>query len=150
MGGSIIIHHYAKGGLVGNNKNFLDSIAKLLGEDHMVAAKEGERILTEEQNKSFEKMVNANFAPLNDAERNKFSLDKMIEGISHVSTPNVGNVNNVGNTTTVGDVNITLPNVTNKEEFVQWLKTDGQIERIIQSMSIGRLAGGNSFAKLKY
>lgn len=150
LGGSIIIHHYAKGGLVGNNKNFLDSIAKLLGEDHMVAAKEGERILTEEQNKSFEKMVNANFTPLNDDERNKFSIDKMIEGISHISTPNVGNVNNVGNTTTVGDVNITLPNVTNKEEFVQWLKTDGQIERIIQSMSIGRLAGGNSFAKLKY
>lgn len=147
---NVILHHYKKGGLITDDDNFLDSIAKLLGEDHMVAAKEGERILTEEQNKSFEKMVNANFTPLNDDERNKFSIDKMIEGISHVSTPNVGNVNNVGNTTTVGDVNITLPNVTNKEEFVQWLKTDGQIERIIQSMSIGRLAGGNSFAKLKY
>ena len=141
---------YKRGGIIGSDSNFLDSIAKLLGEDHMVAAKEGERILTEEQNKSFEKMVNANFTPLNDDERNKFSIDKMIEGISHISAPNVGNVNNVGNTTTVGDVNITLPNVTNKEEFVQWLRSDGQIEKIIQSMTVGRMAGGNTFAKLKY
>lgn len=141
---------YKRGGLIGKDDNFLDSIARLLGEDHMVAAKEGERILTEDQNKNFEKMVNTNFTPLNDEERNKYTIDKMIEGMAHIQTPNVGNVSNIGNTTTVGDINITLPNVTNKEEFVQWLRTDGQIEKIVQSMTIGRMAGGNSFAKMKY
>lgn len=147
---SIRIEKYRRGGLIGTNTNFLDSIAQLFGEDHMVAAKEGERILTEEQNKAFEKMVNTNFTPLNDEERNKYTIDKMIEGMTHIQTPNVGNVSNIGNTTTVGDINITLPNVTNKEEFVQWLRTDGQIEKIVQSMTIGRMAGGNSFAKMKY
>lgn len=150
LGGSIIVHHYAKGGLIGKNNNILDSIAKLLGEDHMIAAKEGERILTEEQNKAFEKMVNTNFTPLNDEERNKYTIDKMIEGMTHIQTPNVGNVSNIGNTTTVGDINITLPNVTNKEEFVQWLRTDGQVEKIIQSLTIGRMMGKNSFEKMKY
>lgn len=146
----VVAMSYRRGGLVSDNKNFLDSIAQLLGEDHMVAAKEGERILTEEQNKTFEKMVNANFTPLNDEERNKYTIDKMIEGMTHIQTPNVGNVSNIGNTTTVGDINITLPNVTNKEEFVQWLRTDGQVEKIIQSLTIGRMMGGNSYAKMKY
>jgi len=150
-GGYVVrVNHYKRGGLVSDNKNFLDSIARLLGEDHMVAAKEGERILTEEQNKAFEKMVNANFTPLNDEERNKYTIDKMIEGMTHIQTPNVGNVSNIGNTTTVGDINITLPNVTNKEEFVQWLRTDGQVEKIIQSLTIGRMMGKNSFDKMKY
>lgn len=141
---------YKRGGLIGKDSSFFDLFANLLGEDHMVAAKEGERILTEEQNKAFEKMVNTNFTPLNDEERNKYTIDKMIEGMTHIQTPNVGNVSNIGNTTTVGDINITLPNVTNKEEFVQWLRTDGQVEKIIQSLTIGRMMGGNSFAKMKY
>ena len=95
-------------------------------------------------------MVNTNFTPLNDEERNKYTIDKMIEGMTHIQTPNVGNVSNIGNTTTVGDINITLPNVTNKEEFVQWLRTDGQVEKIIQSLTIGRMMGKNSFEKMKY
>lgn len=67
-----------------------------------------------------------------------------------MSTPNVGNMSNVGNTTTVGDINITLPNVTNKEEFVSWLKNDASIEKLIQSMTVGRMMGGNSYNKMKY
>ena len=149
-GGSVKLVPYAKGGIIGRDKSFLDAIAQLLGEDHMVAAKEGERILTEEQNKNFEKMVNANFTPLDDNLKSKYSIDKMIEGLSHMSTPNVGNMSNVGNTTTVGDINITLPNVTNKEEFVSWLKNDGQISKIIQSLTIGQMMGKNSYNKMKY
>ena len=155
-GGSVKIIPYAKGGIIGSESNFLDSIAKLLGEDHMVAAKEGERILTEEQNKNFEKMVNANFTPLDAQLKDKYSMLSGKNGMSisgimaNIPTPNIGNVANVGNTTTVGDINITLPNITNKDEFVAWLKTDGQVEKIIQSMTIGRMAGGNSYAKMKY
>lgn len=146
----VVSGYFKHGGIVGSNTSILDILAELLGEDHMIAAKEGERVLTEDQNKSFEKMVNANFTPLNDDLKDKYSLDKMIEGMTHISTPNVGNMSNVGNTTTVGDINITLPNVTSKEEFVQWLRTDGQIEKIVQSMTTGRMLGGNSFAKMKY
>ena len=141
------VKYYKRGGLIGDDSSFLDAIAQLLGEDHMIAAREGERVLTEKQNKNFEKMVNANFTPLGS---NPLAIDKLISDMAQVSTPNVGTINNVGNTTTVGDVNITLPNVTNKQEFVSWLKNDGQIEKIIQSMTVGRIAGGNSFAKMKY
>ena len=141
------VEYYKRGGIVGGGSSFLDAIAQLLGEDHMIAAKEGERVLTEKQNKNFEKMVNENFTPLGN---NPLAIDKLISDMAQVSTPNVGTMNNVGNTTTVGDVNITLPNVTNKQEFVSWLKNDGQIEKIIQSMTVGRIAGGNSFAKMKY
>ena len=150
-----VVRRYKKGGLVGDDRNFFDSIARLLGEDHMVVAKEGERILTEEQNKNFEKMVNANFTPLEGALKDKYSMLSGTNGdiasiMANMPTPQVGNNANIGNTTTIGDINITLPNVTNKEEFVQWLKSDGQIENIIQSMTVGRMMGGNSYAKMKY
>ena len=155
-GGSVRLVPYAKGGLIGKDDNIFDAIARLLGEDHMVAAKEGERILTEDQNKNFEKMVNANFIPLDENAKDKYSMLSGVAGkditsnLANIPTPEIGNLTNVGNTTTVGDVTITLPNVTDKEEFVEWLKNDGQIERIIQSMTIGRLSGGNSYAKLRY
>ena len=155
-GASFVVRMYAKGGLIGKNKNILDSIAQLFGEDHMIAAKEGERVLTEDQTKNFEKMVNANFTPLDADAKDKYSMLSGLAGkdisssLANIPTPEIGNLTNVGNTTTVGDVSITLPNVTNKEEFVEWLKNDGQIERIIQSMTIGRLSGGNSYAKLRF
>jgi len=150
------VRRYKKGGLIGDDDSFLDAIAKFLGEDHMVAAREGERILTEDQNKNFEKMVNANFTPLESSLRDKYSMLSGTNGIDMASimanmpTPKIGDVNNVGNTTTVGDIHITLPNVTNKEEFISWLKNDGQIEKIVQSMTVGRMMGGNSYAKMKY
>ena len=155
-GGAGRLIPYAKGGIVGKDKNFLDSIAQLLGEDHMIAAKEGERVLTEDQNKSFEKMVNANFSPLEGSAKDKYSMLSGIGGkgisstLANIPTPEIGNLTNVGNTTTVGDINITLPNVTNKEEFVNWLKNDGQIERIIQAFTIDRLNGGNSYGKMRF
>ena len=147
---------YAKGGSIGKDTTILDSIARLLGEDHMVAAKEGERILTEEQNKNFEKMVNANFTPLDSTLKDKYSMLSGTNGVdiasmmANMPTPQVGDNANIGNTTTIGDINISLPNVTNKEEFINWLKNDGQIERILQAMTVGRLTGGNSYNKMKY
>ena len=47
----------AKGGVIGKDDDFLSSIAKSVGEDTMVAAKEGERILTPLQNENFEKLI---------------------------------------------------------------------------------------------
>lgn len=51
------ITKHAKGGVIGKDDDFLSSIAKSVGEDTMVAAREGERILTPLQNKDFEKLV---------------------------------------------------------------------------------------------
>lgn len=53
-----IVKKYAKGGVIGKDDNFLSSIAKSVGEDTMIAAKEGERMLTPLQNKNFEKLIN--------------------------------------------------------------------------------------------
>lgn len=52
------ITKHAKGGVIGKDDDFLSSIAKSVGEDTMVAAKEGERILTPLQNENFEKLIN--------------------------------------------------------------------------------------------
>lgn len=154
----------AKGSFIGKDAdNPLDAIARSLGEDHMVAAKEGERILTEEQNRNFEKMVNngfmpvdpttlSNFTKLIDASAN-YGADKIMDGLSNIAQANTPVANSTAATSTavdVGGVNINLPNVTDKEQFVSWLKNDSQIEKIVQSMSLGKIAGGNSFAKKKY
>ena len=140
--------------------SIFDEIAKSIGEDHMVAAKEGERILTEEQNRNFEKLANNGFEPIDEELQKKFvklsstfnsdKIDDFVDKISKVDMPNTSQpINNNSVQTNVGDVNINLPNVTNKQEFVSWLKNDGQIEKIIQTMTIGKMAGGNSYDKLR-
>lgn len=55
----VTTQYYKKGGVISDKDNPLDILAKSLGEDHMVAAKEGERILTAKQNENFEKLANA-------------------------------------------------------------------------------------------
>lgn len=48
---------YAKGGIVPNGHSLLDLIAKSLGEDTMIAAKAGERVLSPAQTKAFDSLV---------------------------------------------------------------------------------------------
>ena len=150
-----------KGALITSDaSNIFDALAKSIGEDHMVAAKEGERILTEEQNRNFEKLANNGFEPIDEELQKKFTklsstfnsdkIDNFIDKIGKIDMPNASQpINNNSVQTNVGDVNINLPNVTNKQEFVSWLRNDGQIEKIIQTMTIGKMAGGNSYDKLR-
>lgn len=58
LNGSGVYQRYKRGGEITANQN-LDVIARSMGEDHIatIAYKEGERILTPEQNKAFLKMV---------------------------------------------------------------------------------------------
>ena len=144
---------FAKGGVVPKDKdNPLDFIAKSLGEDHMIAAKEGERILTAKQNENFEKLANT-FSSLSSEDMAKYSIftgNKMIGKMPTLQMPTLRDMN-AGNSTEInGGISINLPNVTNKAEFVEWLKTDGQIEKIVQSMTLGKLQGRNSYDKMKY
>ena len=150
---SLYVGHYAKGGLIGKDKdNPLDFLAQQLGEDHMVAAKEGERILTAKQNENFEKLANA-FSSLSSEDMAKYSIltgNKMIGKMPTLQMPTLRDMNAGNNTEINGGISINLPNVTNKAEFVEWLKTDGQIEKIVQSMTLGKLQGRNSYDKMKY
>ena len=142
-----------KGGLINKKtKNPLDLIAQQLGEDHMVAAKEGERILTAKQNENFEKLANA-FSSLSSEDMAKYSIltgNKMIGKMPTLQMPTLRSMEQGGNTEINGGISINLPNVTNKAEFIEWLKTDGQIEKIVQSMTLGKLQGKNSYDKMKY
>lgn len=150
---NVSIKHYAKGGLVTNkNKNPLDFLAEQLGEDHVIATKEGERILTAKQNENFEKLANA-FSSLSAEDMAKYSIltgNKMIGKMPTLQMPVLRSMEQGGNTEINGGISINLPNVTNKAEFVEWLKTDGQIEKIVQSMTLGKLQGRNSYDKMKY
>lgn len=100
---------YAKGGIVGNDKSPLDSIAHSLNEDHMVAVKTGERILTPIQNSNFEKLINvsADFV----------KLMKPFENI--MKTPDFTKYVKNGNTKNdvVMNVTVNCPNVTNESGF---------------------------------
>lgn len=154
--------YYKKGGVISGLKSPLDELAREVGEDHMIAAKEGERVLTEEQNRNFEKLAENGFKPIDEDLQKQFiklsstfdsgKIDNFVDKISKVDLPNVDQPVNNNNSiqTNVGDVSINLPNVTNKQEFVSWLKNDGQIEKIIQSMTLSKMIGENSYDKLKY
>lgn len=100
---------YAKGGVVNNDKSPLDAIAHSLNEDHMVAVKTGERILTPIQNSNFEKLINvsADFV----------KLMKPFENI--MKTPDFTKYVKNGNTKNdvVMNVSINCPNVTNESGF---------------------------------
>lgn len=74
----------------------------------------------------------------------------MIGKMPTLQMPTLRSMEQGGNTEINGGISINLPNVTNKAEFVEWLKTDGQIEKIVQSMTLGKLQGKNSYDKMKY
>ena len=74
-----------------------------------------------------------------------------INPVASVGLPNTENNTTYGNINTdVGGITLNLPNVTNKDEFIGWLKNDSQVENIIQSMTVSRMLGKNSYAKMKY
>ena len=67
-------------------------------------------------------------------------------------TYDVANGNNVLNNQVTNDINmnITLPNVKNYNEFVNELQRDSKFERMIQDMTINQLFGRSSLSKFKY
>ncbi|MBQ7780541.1 MAG: hypothetical protein IJ405_00735 [Lachnospiraceae bacterium] len=52
-----VVQKYADGGVIGAQPGLLDFIAQAVNEDHLIAARQGERILTTSQNKQFEALV---------------------------------------------------------------------------------------------
>ena len=54
---------------------------------------------------------------------------------------------NVENRINLDNLNINLPNVTNYEEFIAAAKSDKRFERLVQAVTIDRIAGKSSFRK---
>ena len=105
----ITLRKYAKGGVVGSDKSPLDAIAHSLNEDHMVAVKDGERILTPIQNSYFEKLINvsADFVKLMTPFENMMKAQDFSKYVKN------GNTNN----NVVMNVSLNCPNVTNESGF---------------------------------
>lgn len=55
-----------------------------------------------------------------------------------------------GTYNTNADISITLPNVTNYDDFKKGLQKDDNFEKFIQEITVGRLNGNNSLNKRKY
>ena len=48
------------------------------------------------------------------------------------------------------NVRFEMPNVQNYNELVRQMQADNKFEKLIQSMTIGRVMGGNSLEKFKF
>ena len=64
----------------------------------------------------------------------------------------IGNGNSISNNQITNDINmnITLPNVKNYNEFVNALQNDSKFERMIQDMTVNQLSGKSALSKYKY
>lgn len=122
---------YSQGGVARR----LQKIPILNGDKGWITIAPHERVLTEEQNKAFEKLVG-----------NMDVLNPAFDHLSELSAPGLHAVPEY-NTTSIGDIqiNMELPNVTNYEEFRQKLQTDPKIETMFKSMIYDK----NSFSKYK-
>lgn len=110
------VSHYATGGVITkDDESFLDPIAHALGEDHMVAVKEGERVLTPAQNFLWEKFN------LSEASAKKFqSFTPDIQPFSGLKQKAV-ELNTRPVSVTYGDINITMNGVNDTQTFAKVL-----------------------------
>ena len=118
---------FHSGGLIG-------SAIKASGEDGFVLAKAGEYILTADQ---FDKLSQAlvNAQPFINAFDNLPRID----------------LNSAGNTITNEiEMNIAMHGVQDVQGLVSELQRDNRFQKIVEQMTIGRVAGGNSLSKYKY
>ena len=76
----------------------------------------------------------------------KFINDNLANNVDISNGNNIsnGNVNNEIN------MNITLPNVKNYNEFVSQLQKDSKFERMIQDMTVNQLSGKSSLNKFRH
>ena len=114
------------------------------GDDALVSVKEGERILTPLQNQMFEKFINNGLQDLVDA-------SNILQPL--VTIPRLPDVQpNTANATQVVQIdNLSLPNVTNYEEFkgkmYQDMQNSKKFETYIRSVSTDRTMGGSRLSK---
>lgn len=102
------VEAYSKGGVIGKEKSNLDYIAQQVGEDRVITAKEGERVLTPIQNDMWEKWTKA--LP------NLQEFAKTINFMPNIKLPDYSHLSSMvqrQQQPIVQNFNITMPNVTN-------------------------------------
>ena len=119
---------FSKGGTIGKT-------IKSMGENGVILARTGEEVLSLEK------------------------IDKLKETLKLVNpTPNIKpfeplnipvRTQNVGNNIDKVEMEINLPNVTNYEEFKSNLIKDRQIEKFVQTVTLGNALGGNTLNKYR-
>lgn len=149
-GGSLLNHgwniatRYANGGNVSvRTKSPFDDLAKSMGEDTMVAVKEGERILTPVQNEMWEQWT--------------ASLPKLMDLSDSIKIPDFSK--NVAQNATQSNINIGIDNiqmngVNDPEKFtkqlVESVQQNGKVQSVLKDLTSNALLGKNSLRINKY
>ncbi len=139
-----IATRYAKGGNVSSKtKSPFDDLAQSMGEDTMVAVKEGERILTPVQNEMWEQWT--------------ASLPKLIDLSDSIKIPDFSK--NVAQNATQSNINIGIDNiqmngVNDPEKFtkqlVESVQQNGKVQSVLKDLTSNALLGKNSLRINKY
>lgn len=119
-------HGFHTGGLIG-------SMIKSTGEDGFVLAKAGEYILTENQFKELGKAIAIAEPFVKTAMQLPFKQGTIGSNIS----------NDI-------QLNIQMYGVQDMDGFVKELRNNRGFEKLVQTMTIGRISGANSLSKYKY
>jgi len=138
-----IATRYAKGGNVSSKtKSPFDDLAQSMGEDTMVAVKEGERILTPVQNEMWEQWTS--------------SLPQLIDLSDNIKIPDFSKTarNASQSNINIGIDNIQMNGVNNPEEFtkqlVQSVQQNGKVQSVLKDLTSNALLGKNSLRINKY
>jgi uncharacterized coiled-coil DUF342 family protein len=142
--------NYASGGssgLSGGSSGFVGGFAtggigelvKPYGEDGMAFVRNGEGFVQPEHVPVIKDFLAA--TP---------KLEEITKNLAKVSVPSIsGNSQGINQNNEI-NIQMNLPDVTDYEDFVSKIKSDKQFEKIIQSMTIAKINGGNSLTKYKY
>ena len=139
---SLKIQGFSKGGVV--SVDDIEEQVKENGDTVLGSFNPAERVLTPEQNQLFEKLINNGIPELTETAN-------MLQQL--VNIPNLPEIQsrNAGTTYVANYDNITLPNVTNFEEFKVGMYKDMQrnknFEKFVRSVSTDTLSGGNRLGK---
>ena len=130
LGGNASRFHYSAfktGGYTGNNEGFA-----------MLHAKE--RVLNATQTKAFETLVN-DFLP---------DVSKELEKLRAFSLDGVTNKSMNNNISNDISLNLSLPNVSNANDFVKAIQTNRTLQQVIKAITIDEAMGKNTLNKFKY
>lgn len=124
---SLGVKGFSKGGVV--DVDDINKQVKANGDTTLISAKKGERILTPEQNKAFEKLVDTSL--------------KNTSITSNLNVPNMANlIKSVPNNIDYGGVTFNFEVLANNpEDFVRKVQSDPKIQNAIRSVSVDRVNG---------
>lgn len=124
---SLGVKGFSKGGVV--DVDDINKQVKANGDTTLISAKKGERILTPEQNKAFEKLVDTSL--------------KNTSITSNLNVPNMANlIKSVPNNINYGGVTFNFEVLANNpEDFVRKVQSDPKIQNAIRSVSVDRVNG---------